>query len=97
MGEIRVDPDGVARAGAALARAARRLADAHAGLVRAEDARAAMGGEPAGSAYTRMHAVWLDQLRELSLRLEALAGATAAAAAAYVETDTSALRPPAGG
>jgi uncharacterized protein YukE len=97
MGEIRVDPDGVAGAGAALASAARRLADAHAGLARADDAGVAMGGEPAGSAYARMHAVWLEQLRELSGRLDSLARATGAASDAYVETDTSVLRPAAEG
>jgi hypothetical protein len=96
MGEIRVDPDGVARAGAALAAAARRLADARAGLARAWDARIAMAGEPAGSAYARMHEAWLVELGSLTRRLELLAAATGSAADAYAATDAAA-KPAAGG
>jgi uncharacterized protein YukE len=89
MGEIRVDPDGVAGAGAALAAAARRLSDAHAGLARTWDARIAMAGEPAGSAYGRMHEAWLAQLATLARRLELLAAATGTAANAYLEADAA--------
>jgi len=97
MGEIRVDPDGVARAGAALAAAARRLKDAHAGLARTWDARLATAGEPAGSAYARMHEAWLAELASLARRLELLATATGTAAGAYVEADAATFLPAAEG
>ena len=95
MGEIRVDPDGVARAGAALASAARRLADARAGLARTGDAQVAMGGDPAASAYARMHEAWVAELEGLGRLLELLARSTGTAAALYTEADATAV-PPAG-
>jgi uncharacterized protein YukE len=93
MGEIRVDPEQVASAGAALASAARRLADAHAGLARTADAGGSMNGEPAVGAYARMQATWLAELRALADDLRRIAGATSSAASAYVETDAAAMAP----